>query len=358
MKKIGIVTLNGYFNYGNRLQNYALQKAIENQGYEVDTIRLNRLNWFKKKKFNLGEIKRKYQNPSLFQSNKNRERIFSEFSNNYINETEEIYNIHDDLSVLNNLFDLFFVGSDQVWNPAMNSESSAYFLQFANSKKRFSYSASFGVAELDSKLTNKYKAWLADFNMISVRENEGANLVEKLTGKKPPVLSDPTVLLNKDEWLSISEKPDNVYGKNYLLTYFLGEIPQEYKLQINNISKLYNLEMINLADVSDTETYETGPSEFIEYINNCTLFCTDSFHGTLFSIMFKKPFIAYRRKGGKSTFSRIETLLNTYNFQYRKNEHIDSESVLNIDFSHVDKILNLEREQGYNFIKNAVERYK
>jgi len=333
-----------------------LQKAIENQGHKVNTIRLNRLNWFKKKKFNLGEIKRKYQNPKLFQSNKNRERIFLEFSNNYINETEKIYNIHGDLSTLDNDFDMFFVGSDQVWNPEMNKESSAYFLRFANKRKRFSYSASFGVAELDTKLAKKYKEWLKDFNMISVRENEGANLVEKITGEIPLVLADPTVLLTKDEWLNISNKPQNISEKNYLLTYFLGEIPEDYKEQINYIANSYNLEIINLADINDKETYETGPSEFIEYINNCEIFCTDSFHGTLFSIMFHKPFISYRRKGGKTTFSRIETLLKKYILEHRKSESININNVFDVDFSHVDEILQNERKKGNNFIKEAIQK--
>jgi len=140
------------------------------------------------------------------------------------------------------------------------------------------------------------------------------------------------------------------------LTYFLGGIPPKYKKQIKKIAKVNNLEVINLADIRDKETYRTGPSEFIDYINSCSVFCTDSFHGAVFSILFEKPFIVYERMGSTlSMFSRIETLLKKFKLESRKAENIKSnEDVFNIDFSHVPAILEAERKKSYDFLKEAL----
>jgi len=246
--------------------------------------------------------------------------------------------------------------SDQVWNPCNLHGSSIYFLTFAEKHKRIAFAPSFGVSEIKAEYVERYKEWLSGMHRLSVREDDGAKIIKELTGRDAPVLVDPTMLLTKEKWLSIAKPAKNKPQGRYLLTYFLGGIPAKYKRQIENIVKENDLEVINLGDVREKETYETGPSEFIDYINSCSIFCTDSFHGTVFSILFQKPFIVYERMGSAlSMYSRIDTLLNKFDLNCRKAENIrTNEQAFNIDYSHVPPILEAERNKALNYLKEAL----
>lgn len=356
MKKIGIVTLNGYFNYGNRLQNYALQETLNSLGFSVQTIRFNRDRKKNYYKSYLMKIKKLVTSPSAYSIEKKRHEIFIDFSNEYIVETERIFNMDDDLTSLNSEFDYFIVGSDQVWNPNMNRVSSFFFLDFAEKNKRVAYAPSFGISKLSMEISSKYQKWIKGIPHLSVREDDGAKIIKDLTDRDVSVLVDPTVLLAKEKWLDIAKPANNKPSDEYLLTYFLGGIPNEYKEQINEIAEMRRLKIINLGDISEKDTYRTGPSEFIDYIKDCSIFCTDSFHGAVFSILLEKPFLVYQRKGLVSMYSRIDTLLNKFKLHERKFDNIEiNEKVFEVDFSHSLSILEKEREQSFNFLKNALK---
>ena len=169
-------------------------------------------------------------------------------------------------------------------------------------------------------------------------------------------MADPTLLLTKEKWLSIAKEASNKPKDKYLLTYFLGGIPTQYKKEIKKTAKENNLEIINLGDIKEKDTYQTGPSEFIDYINNCSVMFTDSFHGTVFSILFEKPFVVFQRKGGTSMYSRIDTLLNKFKLNSRKVENISwDDDLFSVDFSHVPQILEAERKKSLDYLKDALE---
>ncbi|MRJ46919.1 polysaccharide pyruvyl transferase family protein [Fundicoccus ignavus] len=358
MKKIAIITLNGYFNYGNRLQNYALEKTLEKMDYKVETIKIERrpnkrslMNSYARKIYHFI----KFLIPgSKYKTNQRREKYFKDFSLHYINETKKTYEITENLSSLRNIYDAFVIGSDQVWNPSMNRLSSAFFAQFANQNQRNTYAASFGVTELGENEKNKYKKWINEIPNISVREQGGADLIKELTGREVPVHVDPTMLLTKEEWLQIG-KPAPKTDKEFLLTYFLGGIPEEYRNQINRIAEDYNLNIINLGDNNDYTIYETGPSEFIDYIHNCKVFCTDSFHGVAFSILLEKDFIVFERQGGANMNSRIETILEKFALLNRTNDIVnETGDIFNTDYRDVAKILESERVKSINYLSNIL----
>lgn len=376
MRKIGIVTLNGYFNYGNRLQNYALQSKLEILGFNVETIiidiqKRNKtsntkpysiVSRLKNKDFNklfnksIAKLNNRIYKAQINESNKLRTEIFKKFTLDYIKETDFTIsdgNIPEDLL---NKYNYFVVGSDQVWNPSYIKGSSIYFLTFAEKYKRIVYAPSFGISEIKSEFIKDYSEWISEMHRLSVREDDGAKLVKELTGRDAPVLVDPTLLLTKDQWLSISKEANNKPKGRYMLTYFLGGVPSNYKKQIKDIAKKNKLEVINLGDIREKETYRTGPSEFIDYINSCSIFCTDSFHGAVFSILMEKPFIVYERMGSSlSMFSRINTLLNKFDLNSRKAENIKTdEDVFNIDYSHVPTILEMERKKSTDYLKEAL----
>ena len=181
-------------------------------------------------------------------------------------------------------FDYYLCGSDQVWNPLYHKPS--YFATFAAKEKRVSYAASFGISALPEQYACKYKDYLNDMQHISVREQTGAEIVQQLTGKDAISLVDPTLMLDKNNWKSISKKPKFNIESKYLLTYFLGTISEETDSYIKKIAEENHLQIISLHKFAKNDYwYYTGPSEFIWLIENASLVCTDSFHASVFSVI-------------------------------------------------------------------------
>lgn len=375
MKKIAVFTLNGYFNYGNRLQNYATQEVLKSLGFKVETVIVKnkplpsttsliviRINNIRNMHFKEVVNRILYKFWSMVNKNKirvlenKRTEIFKKFTVDNIIETK--FSISDDYipNELISNYDYFITGSDQVWNPSFNYGSSIYFLTFAPKSKRIAFSPSFGVFKIPIEHQTNYKKWISDMGHLSVREGAGADIIKQLTGEKALVLVDPTMMLTKEQWLSVSNKPTNLSDDKFLLTYFLGGVPNEYKEKIKKISEDNNLRVINLGDIKDYDTYQTGPAEYIEYINTASILCTDSFHGAIFSIIMEIPFIVFERKGiSESMFSRIETLLRKFNLESRKVNNITSDNqVLDVDFSHIPPILEAERNKTLDYLKNAL----
>lgn len=225
-----------------------------------------------------------------------RRDVFIKFTRDFINETDYTVskdNIPIDLS---DRYDYFISGSDQVWNPNNLHGTSFYFLTFAERTKRISYSASFGISNIPDEFIENYKNWLTNMHRISVREETGAKLVKELTGRNAMVLVDPTLMLSKDRWLSIAKESTYKPKNKFLLTYFLGDVSKNTKIRINEIAKKNKLDIINLYDINNKNIYTSGPSEFIDFVNSASLFCTDSFHGVVFSVLMETPFIVFERK--------------------------------------------------------------
>lgn len=375
MKKVGIIIINDYSNYGNRLQNYATQEVLKSLGCEVETIvnnphkklrTIEKLN--KLLKLSKGDLIKKRLHKirqKLYKSNEEkrieimkevRRNSFKQFTSKNISETPYVISRYNIPSELNDHYSAFVVGSDQVWNPNFRKGSFIDFLTFAPEEKRIAYSASFGIEKLPEEYEDNYSRWLSEMAHISVREDAGAKIVKKLTGRDVEVLVDPTLMLTKDQWLSISKSAAYKPDKPYLLTYFLGEITSNAREKINYIAKENNLVIVNMADIQDERRYIADPAEFLDYINSSEIFLTDSFHGVVFSILFEKPFIIFDRVSKTpSMSSRINTLLTKFDLIARRADNIkNNNDAFNINFSHVNKILEIERKKAINYLKEAL----
>ena len=214
------------------------------------------------------------------------------------------------------------------------------------------------MSKLPENCKDNYKKWINGMEYLSVREQAGADIIKDLTGREAIVLLDPTLMLSKDEWMNIAKKPElnQDLNKKYILTYFLGNKSLEVENKINKIAKDNGLQIINLLDINDKYIYSVDPSEFIWLINNCELMCTDSFHGAVFSLIMKRPFIVFERKSeGASINSRLETLLSKFDMECRLDKNIcNNGQVFNVDFENVDRIINNEKEKTFNYLKNAL----
>lgn len=362
MKKIALITLNGYFNYGNRLQNLALQIAVKkfmSNNIIVETV------WYEKYKLKMYEehitlnnIRRYIFNRHGFRDfiksgqfyyNIIREYNFKKFSDKYIKSVFD-YEIKPDL---NDRYDYFIVGSDQVWNTDLKNE----FLQFADRNKRVAYAASFGVSEIKPDKVEIVRKGLEGIDYISVREQAGAKIVKDLTGKEVPVLVDPTLLLSAEEWEKIMERPVWYRDEKYILVYFLSKLPDKIRNDIKNLAEKYKLKIIDLMDRENIDYYCSPPSEFLYLIKNCSLMYTDSFHGTVFSILNKRPFVTCSREGGMNMDSRIDTLLSMFNLESRKISKENNYEIANpmeIEYPDVEAILDRERQRSKEFLCKAL----
>lgn len=377
MKKIGIITITDYLNYGNRLQNFATQEVLKSFGFEVESI----LNEFPKPEIEPGFVSLKNRiinalklspvtllkksiekidniiNKKKYNSaKKSKEKSFRSFSKKHLIETNYTISDNNIPSDLGELFDFFVVGSDQIWNPKIRFGSPIDFLTFAPRNKRIALAPSFGVSTIPEKYTSLYAKWLTDMAYLSVREQAGADIIKKLTGLNSPVLIDPTLMLTKENWLSVSEKGRKKPESKYILTYFIGTVSKKRMKIILEIAKKYKLEIVQLASLIDIERYDASPGEFIDYINSSTIVCTDSFHAIIFSMQMEKPFIVFDREGKSAPMtSRIDTLLGKFHFENRKLSEISkTANYLDINYSDFHFILQKERKNAIDYLTKSL----
>lgn len=244
-----------------------------------------------------------------------------------------------------------------MWNPKFARLSDVDLLSFARPEQRISFSASFGISELPEKAKEKAKKELEKFKAISVREDRGKEIVEELTKRKDvEVLVDPTMLLTAEEWDKVSKKPEQLKEDRYILNYFLGSLSEERKKEIERIAKENNCKIINILD-KNSPFYKTGPSEFLYLEKNAFLICTDSFHSSVFAILYNRPFIVFDREGSETKMnSRLETLLNKFQLNNRWfNNQIDKMQ-LEVDYKETYEILEKERGKACEFIEHATDK--
>lgn len=342
MRKIAIVTIFSV-NYGNRLQNYALQCVLEKLGYSVVTLRRDT------KTKGLDQcIKTVIQ--YLLQTKGAKFKQFDRhihFADETVTRDEYPVNI-------GSLYDYFIAGSDQIWNPHYDFVAGKCdFLAFAGDNQKISYAASFGVSEIPLERIDEYAEYLHAFKAISVREIQGSKIVKDLTDRKAAVVLDPVLLLNAVDWEKLQKTPKCMSKDCYVLVYAIGEKSEDFKKKIDEYKDTKVVFDIRTVQNNGKEL-PVGPAEFISLIHNADVILTDSFHATVLSILFHKKFITFKRPGIDMS-SRITTLakmmgINSY---FDRGENLICDCELN--YSSIDGRLDVKREQSVKFLKKALE---
>lgn len=375
MKRIGIVTWFKGQNYGQLLQAYALQKAVHDLGYNCELVNYSRhtgegtvsaklLSMVKRltnKTITLRMIFKSLEN-QLYQlylkRNSDRYRIFKTFENKHLNVGQAVTNLNQ----CNSLYDGFICGSDQIWAPY--AFDGYYFLSFeADPERKTAYAPSFGFSSLPDNISKQAAAFISNIRNVSIREESGAKLIEGMTGVRPEVVLDPTLLLEAEQWKKVQTQIN--IRKPYILCYFLGDNP-EHRAIVRKIIRQTGLRAVILPFVPrdifargfDTEP-NAGPGEFLYLLENADLICTDSYHGILLSINFKKPFLVFKRfsdNDPNSQNSRIYHILDKYGLKDRLITDYDSGCInRQIDFDKVHTLLKVEREHSMAFLKRSLE---
>lgn len=379
--KIAILTQPLHDNYGGLLQAYALKETLKMLGH--NPIIVNRhgagSNPIRRE---LSKLKNKLLlRPVRLNQylNYSQKALISErtltFRTKYIPELSKPITTNKGMkSLLSQNIDAFVVGSDQCWRPRYSPCITNYFLDFIKEQKtikRIAYAASFGTAEWEfNKLqTQKCKNLISLFDAISVREDDGVTLVEDYLGRNDAIhVLDPTMLLDITNYNTITENEKTGKSKGNLKVYILDKTPEkETFIQLTGSRlKLTPFEVMpELRLKRDIVSNENAkyfqypcPSQWLKGFQDAEFVITDSFHGTVFSILYNKPFIALGNK--RRGMSRFTSLLKMFGLENRLVLELDEKSITKIfdqkiDWRSVNATLLKEREKALLFLKSNLE---
>ena len=331
MKKVGIMTFHASHNCGSMLQAFALQTAIEELGYQPEIINFSNdgQQTLYSVNFQNNNLKGIVKNILIFPHRKRIKKVYQSYEI-FMRKTFKLsQNNYSNLEELNEndlKYDMYVCGSDQIWNITISDGDDAYFLPFVKKHKKIAYAPSFGAKNINVYATNieKYKNYLKDFKFLSIRENNGSKWLLDLINKKVPVVLDPTLIIDKKNYYKL-EQETGISGR-YIFYYAPGYMT-EITSFVEKISKKYNLPVI----VWNSKQYyvkglnkkgfklpvNENPGIYLTLIKNAELVITTSFHGSIFSTIYKKNFWIMKNGGMHGDDERVLTLIKELDLEDR-----------------------------------------
>ena len=370
MAKIGILTYHFVLNYGAVLQAFALQEYLKKRGHQVELIdyRPSHLEkggrfYFPKNikllKMNLIKVYIKLRSFFYLFSKQTRlkNKKFQDFQNGHLNLSKKTIKQFKCRTESFLDYDIFICGSDQIWNSSNHSGiDRAYFFSFLPENCfTVSYAASFGRSFIEEKYRNEVAELLKPFNLISVRELSGVKMVKELSGKEAQCVLDPTLLLGEGLLDLVDFKKPN---EDFVFSYALRS-KDTVNLTNDYISKKLNLNLISDKSLK-AKKYALSPLEWVSHIKGSSFVVTNSYHGTLFSLIFKKPFIFVALSGAKSSYNeRALSLLGELGLMSRvlksfNETRIDAIIELEINWVEVSAKLSDKRKNSEEFLEAAL----
>lgn len=377
---IGLATPFITNNYGTKLQAFALHHYLEENGWDNEIINYR----FGQKQFNLKKLflpnRKEYRRinrerqealskqPDVKKNIDVRNKRFERFTQNSYALSERCDTLEDVNRLAEVRYSAVVCGSDQIWLPSHALEK-YYLLDFLpDSVKKIAYAPSFGVSTIPGIVRSNYRKALEKFDVVTVREDTGASLIKELTGKDCPVVVDPTLLLTANQWIELLKIERPLIQGKYVLAYFIGAA-EEHREKARAYAKAHNLKLVILPNIdeivkADTEyadepLYDAGPDDFVNLIKNAEAVFTDSFHGTVFSLIFQRNIYCFERfnKTSKtSTNSRIYSLLSKTHLQSRLVSDMEADlPVDTIDYTCVLRDIDLLRASSTRILEEALK---
>jgi hypothetical protein len=384
MKPIGLVTCYFHHNYGSMLQAYATEMIMQRLGLPYRTIACKRpKDYMTENKFlyiikkliiadwnmylgkkKIERAKKKF--PDFARNCQIRNEAFETFAKDFFHVSRYCKN-RVELEALASDFSAILVGSDQLWRTD-SVEHGYYTLEWVpDNIRKIAYSTSIGVKKVPWFQVKKNQRFMNRFDYMALREQSACDLVKQLTGRNVQVVLDPTLLFTGEDWLHIQQQKPLTEGK-YIFAYLLGDNPgqREYirKIKERTGCKIVALQQLDNYIPSDEgfadEAPYVGPQEFLNYIRNAEYVFTDSFHCSVFSILYKKKFFTFRRfseAAKQSTNTRIDNLLYIVGLEHQswsvKND-LETCISASMDFKNVDEKLEQMRQRSWNYLKEAL----
>ena len=368
--KIGLISFHNAANYGAALQAYALERFLEDNGYDCEYIDYQ--NTRRRRGYDMGFLIKdcirqgnfkdavKYAAGAPFLNY--RKKQFDSFYKKFVKYSSKTYFNSESLNETNGLYDCFMTGSDQIWNPEHNGSDLNFLLDFVtDDRRKMSYSSSLSVTHLPSELEEGYCRCLNQMRHLSVREKSGACLIKDLTGCDAQVVLDPVFLLKKEQWLSML--PERKEKDSFVFSYtnrknqmgrFLSKTGYDMTGKLHyKLSRFTTpLDFIN---PKVRVKYTMSPLEFLNYINNAVLVVSASFHCISFSIILNKPFVCFLT-GNEGKDERLKTLLGSFGLMNRVfTDTMSIQDVMEpINYSKVNTILSDLSQKSKNYLLNAL----
>ena len=371
MKKIGIITMHKVLNCGSALQAYALQKTIQDLGYDCEMIdylypNSYHLNFSHKERTMTNFAKRVLSflfNILLGIEQKKTQKLFTAFYQKYF-VLSKPYHTREALQEDPPSYDLFLTGSDQVWNPRFIKGDTTFMLSFVPENSRcISYASSMATSNIPQEFRNCYANELKKYYCISVREESGKKIIKDLIGKETNVVCDPTILLTAKEWSDVAHNSTLEINRPYILVYVLNysfDPYPEIEKTIRVVQDMLKLPVVilngrkkDLLRKNSIFIKEAGPCEFVNLFKNAAYVITTSFHGTVFSLIFDKPMAVMI--DDRTNDSRIYDLLQKCNkerYAVTKNNPVQVDMELLKDNSK----LNSFRDASLLFLSQMIEK--
>lgn len=369
MKKIGIITIQKCDNFGADLQAYALGAKLRSMGYDAENIDylfykhpqhsksgamekpvlpISLVNKIKETLFPILKTIKGKRNPGEVRE---RHQRFDDWFRQNVkvgHEYRSVKSLYDDPPK----YDVYMVGSDQVWNPRLYSNIKPYFLDFAPAgAKCVSYASSFGVSELPGGVFYRYKQWLKRFAYIGLREKKGEEIVKAMAlGVEVKHVVDPTLLLTAEEWGRVANRKAETPMGGYVLLYDLIASEETVALA-RKLAAVRGWEVVRVGGGS------YGPGEFLGLFAKASAVVTNSFHGTVFSILNRKPFYTVIPRT-MTNASRIESLVDSVGLKSRmlRYDAIDGiNDFETIDWAEVGARLEALRKESVDFLVRSIE---
>lgn len=363
---IGVCIKYFHENYGGMLQAFATVKMLEARGIDYELIRY-------KKKLTIAEKVRsvprllngillndKYEaflkrqgmkkHPEFAKNDAGRMKAFEQFKNKAFTKLSPEFCGYKALCEGAKRYDAVVTGSDQLWSPA-GLPTNFYNLMFVPDEiRKISYASSFGVGQIPWYQKRRTANFLERLDYISMRENRGSEIVKELTGKTVPTILDPVFMFDKEGWEKIIPVKREI-EEPYIFAYFLGSNP-EHREAVRKAAKELHCKIVALRHldqyVADDESfgdyapYDVAPDRFLNLLRGASYVCTDSFHGSCFSIIHKKKFVTFNRYvegASNSKNSRIDTLCENLGLQNRRFTGVESLAAqldMEVDYSSVN----------------------
>ena len=368
-RTIGIVTINDDNNYGNRLQNYALQVVLSGLGWNVETIRNSPQPWpgslliprtlhdlqYRPDEFIRRRTSRlrarlpstQTQTPSFLGQ---RRQAIARFTDAFIHTSDRAFaDMPPDYWSAR--YAKVVAGSDQVWNPDYRRAQGFDFLDFAEPHNRVAYAASFGVTAVPRFLHERYAGWLAQIPYLSVREQAAAGIVLALTGRTVPVVVDPTMLVDRATWDGLISAEPRISDGPYAVRFLLGPSTPTQQAWLATAPQQFADRVVDLHDLTQPANAEVGPAGFIAAIAQASVVITDSFHASIFAMLYRRPLIVRSRFRQDS---RIHSLLSTHGIALERTG-VEGIGVLDaVDWEAADAARERSRGDSSDFLRTAL----
>lgn len=355
--KAGIMTFPKSPSFGASLQMYALYKSIT--AFGVDTEVVNYVNEYMEKGSHISHknttvLKKIYK----WITEANNRQLFAKFEKEIPMFPAKPIHSSAELKKVDDRYQYFVCGSDQVWNPDITGCDYSYLLDFCtDGQKKISYAPSFGVESLPTDIADKCATLLNDYSSLSVREEKGKELVMQLTGRDCPIVLDPTMLIERAQWQKEGKKKHGL--PDHYVAYFIFN-PKDYVMKYaRNLSKQYSAPLLFIGGNDFTKlrhkeySGSLGPREWLYIIEHADAVVTDSYHGAAFSIIFQKCLHVSLES---STKSRLVTLLKTFGIDKCAIPQgaLDDRAYVEPDYNSVQRIMTKRRNESLDYLAAAL----